>query len=257
MKNILQKGKLSRLEGGDSGKTFLLEFKGKRFVLRNYVDEKTATYYAKICRELKGSVPKVFFQEQNKLLFEYVEGRDCTKADALAVAARVGELCARINKLPKQGLEEKLNIKKSVSLLKKHQLLTTDELNTAKELYLELKKKLRPTVSMDFDDVYPENFRLDKKGNIYLVDIECMEPKIKGSGIGKAFIKWFKTLEERKQFLKGYARIARPEFLTQDMLTFLYLHFLMGNMVHKIVRKKKQNPKNPEVLRRILRGGTV
>lgn len=256
MKNILQRATRSKLPGAKSEGVFLLVYRGKKFVLRTYEDETTANRYAIICKRLRGFVPNICFQGKNQLLFEYIKGRDCTKADALRVARRVGELCARIHKLRKRGSLKQLNLQNSIALFKKHEILTNEELDTAKLLYLQLKRELKPNITMDLADIYPENFRL-RKGNLYLVDIECMEPKIKGSGIGKAFMKWFKTANERKQFIRGYSKIASPKFLTSEMLTFLYLNFLIGNMVHKIQRNKPQSTKNPILLRKILKGAAL
>src|SRR3989338_7736052 len=101
MKHVLKKGEISNLEGGDSEETFLVTYLGKKFVLRKYETVKEANYYASIHKKLEkyDILPKLHYKEKNKLLFEYIEGRDCKKRDALKFAYQVGRICGAINSL--------------------------------------------------------------------------------------------------------------------------------------------------------------
>lgn len=268
MKHILKRSKISKLSGGDSEETFLVEYGRDKFVLRVYETIKEADYNSLIHSKLKkyGFLPKLFYQEKNKLLFEYIEGRDCKKSDALKVAEQVGKICARINQLKIKGSKyAEKNIVSCLQLLKDYRFINEKQKEFLEKKYFELKKKSKPKISMDFDDIYPENFRL-RDGKVYLVDFEGFEPKIKGRGIGKGFLRWFRTPAQRKRFKKGYSSVTSSRFLTEDYLQFLYLCFTIFIIVYKIkstmrhpdIRKKKEiNPSDLQRLKKFIEGKRI
>ncbi len=259
MEHILKEGKISKLKGGDSGETFLVEYRKKKFVLRNYETKGEAEYYLLICKKLKqyGFLPEICYQEGNKILFEYIKGRDCRKSDAFKVAEQVGKICARINRLSiqKNRCKEK-SVTSRLQLLRDKGLIDEKQATFLEKRYFQLKKRARPSIAVEFTDVYPENFRL-RDGKVYLVDLEGFEKMIKGRGIGKAFLRWFRTPLQRKRFRKGYSSIASTGFLTEEYLQFLYLDFTIFIVSYKLKRRKEINPKDLQRLHDLTEGKTV
>ena len=88
-------------------------------------------------------------------------------------------------------------------------MIDGEKASNIKNLYISLKKKINPSIKLDANDVYPENFRL-RNGKVYLVDIEAIKPLFRGHGIAKSFVRWFKTLEQRKKFKEGYSQNFNP-----------------------------------------------
>ncbi|MDP3882283.1 MAG: hypothetical protein Q8Q31_05390 [Nanoarchaeota archaeon] len=250
MKHIIHKGNISKLRGGDSEETFLVRYCGKKFVLRIYEDRKTADYYVKVHKKLSkhGFLPALYYQEKNKILVEYIEGRNCKKSDALKVAAQIGKICALINQLRiKENRQKEKEISHLLHRIESNGLITDKESDYLENKYNLLKIKVKPKLAIDFDDVYPENFRL-RRGKVYLVDLEGFETKIMGSGIGKAFLRWFKTSKQRRKFRRGYASIASARFLTKEYLQFLYLNFTISIIAYKVKRNQKINPRDRDRL---------
>lgn len=259
MKHILKQGVISKLEGGDSGETFLVKFAGKSFVLRKYETKKEADYNILIHKKLKkyGFFPELYYQEGNNVLFEYIKGRNCKKSDALSVAKQVGKICARINQLKINSVDyEEKNVASRLKILQNKSIVSREQAVLLEKKYVELKRKVKPKIAIDFDDIYPENFRL-KKGRIYLVDIEGFELKIKGRGIGKGFLRWFKTPMQRERFKRGYASVASLGFLTKAYLQFLYLDFTIKNIAYKIRRKKEMRADDLDRLLRFINNKRV
>src|SRR3989344_3743171 len=181
---ILKEGKLSRLRGGDSGKTYQIRRGPQKYVVKEYETANLAKYYELIHRKLfrYGFLPRLYCRDKNKLVFEYIEGRDCKKPDASEVAFQVGRICAIINTLSVRGRERDYKpLKYALALLRKHQVFSEEDTVTLGKLYRLWKSRAHPEFAIDFHDVYPENFRLRKR-TVYLVDIENMEPKFKGRG---------------------------------------------------------------------------
>jgi len=259
MKNILKKGKITKLEGGDSEETFLIKHKGRKFVLRIYETEKEANYYDLIYKKLEkyNIFPKLYYKEKNKLLFEYIEGRDCKKSDALKVAFQVGRICALINGLNiKKRLFKLKPLRHAINIFRKNKSFKEYQLNQIERRYDRLKNNSHQPIALDFDDVYPQNFRL-RKGKIYLVDIEDINYKFKGAGIAKSFIRWFRTPKQRLNFRRGYESIVSMKFLSKKYLQFLYFNFLIFNMVYNIKKDKELNKKDFKLLMVILSGDEI
>ncbi len=254
MRDVLKNGKISKLAGGDTGHAFLLEYKGKKYVLRKFEDEKTAGYYFELCKKLQGHgfLPKIYFKEGKNIVFEYIEGRDCSKKDALKVAFQVGKICALTNKATSDkdyNLDERFI--SYIKDLENNSLIDKSGYSIALKMYHDLKKKINPKMVIDANDVYPENFRL-RDGKVYLVDIEAIKPMIKGFGIAKSFVRWFRTPKQRQNFKKGYSSVNSISFLTEDYLTFLYLNFLARSISIKIRLKTKLNLKDIERFRSLI-----
>ena len=254
MKDVLKNGKISKLTGGDTGHAFLLEYEGKKYVLRKFEDEKVAEYYFELCKKLEGQgfLPHIYYKEGKNIIFEYIEGRDCNKKDAVKVAFQVGKICSLINKIDSDenySLDERFV--SYLKDLKDNNFIDSNESSIAIKIYHDLKKKINPKIVMDANDVYPENFRL-RGGAVYLVDIEAIKPMIKGFGVAKSFVRWFRTPKQRENFKKGYESVQPISFLTEGYLKFLYLNFLARSVSIKIRLKTKLNPKDIEMFRALI-----
>jgi len=259
MKYVLKEGKISKLEGGDSGQTYLVNHNKKKFVLREYENEKAADYYVMVHKKLQqyGFFPNLYYKEKNKILFEYIDGRDCKKSDALKVAYQVGKICATINKLKLRSVDkDSKNVNYALELFRKNNFLNEEDIRALEVRYETMRNKLKPKLTVEFDDVYAENFRL-RKGKVYLVDIEDIDYKYQGRGIGKAFLRWFKTKKQRQKFKQGYESIASMKFVTEDYLQFLYLNFLTFSLAYKVKNRKNINPKDKIRLIKIINGEKI
>lgn len=251
MKHIIKNGKRSHLRGGESGETFLVEYRKKKFVLRNYETKDEADYIMNIYKKLRryGFLPEIYVQDGKSLLIEYVEGRDCTKRDTSKVALQVGRICGLINHLKMKGIRLKERSMSSIfKTLREYRIIDEKSYHILQSRYTLLRKKIHPTLAIDFDDVYPKNFRL-RNGRVFLVDLEDFDMKVKGSCIGKAFLRWFKKPAQREKFLKGYGSIASIDFLTEDYLQFLYLNFTLYIVAYKLKYNKEINPNDLRRLR--------
>lgn len=243
---ILVKGQTKLLPGGDSKETFLVNYKRKKFVLRKCSNKKRANELAFICNNLEryDILPKLLYQEGKNLMFEYVKGRACKKSDALKVAQEIGKICALINKLPNKN---SFNFDKRffgyLETLNEWGLFAPEEIKKINKIYTDFRRTIKPKIILDANDVYPENFRL-RRGKVYLVDVDAIKPLLKGFGIGKGFVRWFKTPKQRERFKKGYCSIAPVNFLNDNYLKFILLNFLARNISSSIRLNKKVNIKD-------------
>ena len=256
MLKLLKEGIISYLPGGDTKHTFLLQHQENNYVLRIFKNKDTADYYVAICKKLftYNFLPSIYGQHGKKVLFEYIKGRDCKKQDASRVALQVGRICAFINKLKnKNPYNADKRFFSYITTLKNKKVIATEKALDIKKLYLSLKKKVRPKITLDANDVYPGNFRL-RKGKVYLVDIEAIKPLFKGYGIAKSFIRWFKTPKQREKLKEGYTSVAPINFLTADYLQFLYLSFLVRSIALKLRLPTPLNVEDLQRLNRLLKG---
>ncbi len=93
------------------------------------------------------------------------------KEDALRVAQQVGRICGLINKLKNEVYyDADSRFFSYIETIKRKKLIDGEKASNIKNLYISLKKKVRPKIKLDTNDVYPENFRLRKR-KVYLVDI--------------------------------------------------------------------------------------
>jgi hypothetical protein len=239
MKKILNEGKISKLIpdsgfGGLSGEVHLLEHNCEKYVLRKCPNLKTADKYLRIYSSLKKYefLPKLLWRDRTKIIFEYIGGRDCKKDDALKVAFDIGKMAGIINNLgnPRKinyDIDEKFLSK--LYLLEKKEVLLSEVVRKIEDEYQSLKKKAKPKLCIDINDITFSNFRIFN-GKTYLVDIEAIKLCPRGVGIAKGFLKWFKTPLQRKRFLEGYNSISDSNFLTKDYKNFIYLYHLVHNI---------------------------
>ena len=246
MKEALKKGKIKRIlsdegEGGVSREAHLLEYDGKKYLLRICQSKATAKYHEKNYRRLEkyGFLPKLLYSEENKLIFEYIHGRDCKRNDAIKVAYEIGKIAGTINKikLDKNEIEDfnKKFYKKLRGLLRAKKI-DKDLFNQIKKKYSSLTKKVNPKIALEATDIGANNFRIHK-GKVFLVDIEMLRSSFKGRGIAKGFIKWFKTPGQKEKFKEGYSSVSSMKFFTKDYETFIYIFYLVTNAHAKHARE--------------------
>ena len=249
IKKILEKGKISKLASdtgkeGWSGEVHLSKHKGRKYVLRICKDLERAKRYEIVSRKLEkyGFLPKFLGRIDNKILYEYIEGRDLRKKESCDVIKQVGKICARINKV-KASANVNKRFKKWILGIKaiKRPLLSNKEISKSQSLYNRLKKKLKPKIVLDAADTNPKNFRL-RKDKVYIIDIEAINPTVKLFGVGKAFLKWFKSPEEQKFFKEGYRSVDSLMFFTKDYEDFIYLNFLVQDVYLATLHGKKYKP---------------
>lgn len=254
MKHWIKKGKISILMpegegGGLSGEVHLIEYDGKKYVLRRCLNVKKAKLYESISRQIekKGFLPKFLGREGKDVLYEFIEGRDLKQNEKLNMYYQLGKIGGHINKIsfnyntdrelyrtlkelesgtynpsPKVLMRRKLSKIKS----KPKKVLTNKKRNTILRLYHLLKKEVNPKITLDISDFVPGNFRL-RKGKVYLVDIESIKPRIKGSGVAKFFLKWGDTSNKKKGFKKGYQSVASLKYLDSKYEDLCYLTFII------------------------------
>lgn len=224
--------------GGMSKEVHLINFNKERYILRKCQNKKRADRYQEISIELKkyNILPKLLYRDKNKLLFEYIKGRDLKLKDANKVAYEIGKICGIVTKI-KIGHKYNFNEKfyKKLIYLKNRKVLTNLEFRQIKEKYKKLIRKIKPQLRVEIDDITPNNFRLSK-GKIYLVDIEAIKYQPKGICFGKSFLKWFKTPKQKEKFQRGFNSVSSSRFLNKQYQEFIYLYFLINNIYGKVKR---------------------
>lgn len=261
MKHLLKKGKISLLlsetGGGLSGEVHLVTHCGEKYLLRKCAKlEKAKTYeeHAKRFEKL-GFLPKMLGRFGKNVLYEYVGTRDARDKESPEIFRKIGKIAAQINKFKQKGDVDK-RFKRQIEELvtgkfafsgkviakraklkvykKPEPVFSRPQADKILKVYELLKKKAKPTMALDINDVTKDNFRIGKNNKVHFVDIEAIKPRIKGFGIAKFFIQWGDTEQKRKNFLHGYASISSTKFLTEEYLDFLFLNFLMQRINYNV-----------------------
>ena len=249
MMRILKQAEITRTKLGDSGQTFLVKYKDKKFILRRCNNKKEADFYIQIYKKLNKYkfLPKIIERSKENILFEFIEGRNCRKSEGKKIIYQVGKICACINKIRFRKFDINKKAYYNLKTLLDKNVINKEKFEKIKGLYNKLKRKIKPKAAIDSNDVYPENFRL-RRGKVYFIDIEAIKPRLKGQGIAKAFIRWFKTSKQKEEFKRGYNSVSSIKFLTEDYLRFCYLNFLLQTIGIKL---RKGREFNKEDLKRI------
>ncbi len=249
MRRILKEAKITKTKLGNSGQTFLVKYRNKKYILRKCDNKNEADFYIKIYKKLKryGFLPKILGKNKENILFEFIEGRNCRKNDSPEVIYQVGKICAYINKIGFRKFDIDKKAFYNLGTLLDKRIIDKEKFKEIREFYNRLKAKIKPKAAVDPNDVYPENFRI-RSGKVYFIDIEAIKPRLKGQGIAKAFIRWFKTSKQKEEFKRGYNSISSIKFLTEDYLRFCYLNFLLQTIGIKL---REGRDFNKEDLKRI------
>jgi len=228
--NILSRGRIKRLfsvlGSGTTGEAHIAILNNKKYLLRICKDKETALRYTRLYKKLKrfGFFPKLIESEGKYLLFEYLIGRDLKEKEDKKNIFQVGKICGQINKTKSYGkYEDKFLLK--LEEVNKLKIFPLGVVEKVRERYNGLKRKIGPKIGLDAGDVTHDNFRLSN-GKVYFVDIEAIKYQIKGIGITKAFISWFKQKEERESFRKGYNSVYSMNFFSKDyfeLCSFIFL----------------------------------
>ncbi len=280
MKHILKEGQITLLlpdeetGGGLSGEVHLVTYNNKKYVVRRCSKVSIAKRYEEISKKFGkyNFLPKFLGRFGKDVLFEYIEGRDLTKIESLNSLEQMGRIAGYINKIKIKGnvskrfnqqlrelrtgvyrLTTKERIKlKRVKNRKFKVFLQKEQVKKINKVYNLLKNKLNPSLALDINDVSPNNFRIDKNGKVYLVDIEGIKPRIKGFGFAKFYLKFGKTSKRRNAYLKGYNSVNSTKYLTEEYLDFIYINFFIQRILYNIKIFNKDYKKTLKRLNKIL-----
>lgn len=237
IKEILKKAKIKSmsLEGGigSTGEAHLAVLNKKKYLLRICKDNETAEKYFKYYNKFKkyNFLPRLLDKKDHYLLFAFINGEVCNHKETKKVIAQIGRICAIINKSKeKWNCEEYFS--KRIAKIEEKKILDRGRIDKVKELYLNLKTKVRIQTSLDANDVTNDNF-IKKTGKVYFVDIEAIKPTIKGYGIAKAFFSWFKEEKEREYFREGYNTISPISFFNTNYMKLATLLFIVQRLNFK------------------------
>lgn len=234
---ILERGKIKRLASSTSGTTgeaHIAVFEGKKYVLRICSDEKTAKWYAFLHKKLDkfDILPRLLEHDGKYLLVEYLEGRDLKENESKENIKEVGKICAIVNNIKYKGKYEDRFLFKLKEILDMG-VISREKAREIEELYRRLKKKTSIKLSLDIGDCTNDNFRISRTGRIYFVDIEGIKYHIMGMSIAKAFLQWFKTDGERKEFIRGYNLEHSFVYFNKDYRDLCSIIFLVQRIRFK------------------------
>lgn len=248
-----------KIEGGGlSGEVHLLKYKNKKYVLRKAQNLKQAKYYEFISKKLEkfGFLPKFLGRYGKNVFYEYIEGRDFRKnevakkfEDLRRIAAYVNSL--KTNKNPERHfmlllkqlntgkfqttdkierrkmLDKKFGIKRNIY---NKSLFSNKKTKNIKDIFVELKKDLKPETTLDVHGILPGNFRVTKNQKVYFVDIDAIKFSYRGFGIIICFDRFGKKKDKIKFFEKGYSSVSSFDFFTEKYEDFLSIYFLISKI---------------------------
>jgi thiamine kinase-like enzyme len=240
-----------------SGEVHLVQYDDKKYVVRRCRELSKARLYEDISKKFEkyGFLPKFLGRFGKDVLYEYIEGRDLREKEEMKVFEQIGKISAHVNKFKIKGDTDK-RFKKQLNELvsgefdfgvketerrkrnkvkkKPKPIFSEEKEKQINYVFNLLKKKSKPIMALDANDITPGNFRLGKNGRIYFVDIEAIKPRIKGFGIAKFYLQWGKTPARVKAFNKGYSSISSMKFLTQEYKDFIFLNFIIQKINYSI-----------------------
>ncbi len=261
MKQILAKGKISVLnsdsgDGGWSGEAHLIEHGGMKYVVRKCRTLERAKSYEEFEKTFgeQNILPKFLGRDSKNVFYEYIKGRDLKHKETKDIIYQVGQIAGHINNVKiKYPLDKKFEInieelltgnvasehkrvyienRKASIITNPRSLISKEEYREIMDFYQTLKRKTKPKMALDANDINPSNFRL-REAKVYFVDVEAIKQRVKGFGIGKSFTQWLKTKREQDYFKEGYSSVAPIDFLTKDYEIFLRLIFLAQSSNYK------------------------
>jgi len=228
IEDILKDGMITLItpvQGGLTKEVHLAEYRGERYILRRC--NGNADRLVRVSEGMRGTgvVPKLLERRKGDLLYEFIEGRDLTYDD-VDLAYEVGRIAGLATKIPPSDCPDvDGKFFKSLRYLVEQEIVDPETGKRILEEYARLKPDQMES-SKEVGDLIPGNFRISDSG-VFLVDIDSVYTDLKGNCFAKAFLKWFKPLECRREFLRGYEEFADSGFLTRDYLQFVYLNFLV------------------------------
>lgn len=272
MKEMIRKGEISILLpeedcGGLTGEVHLVTYDDKKFVIRRCKKLATARYYEELSKKFEkyGFLPKFLGRYGKDVAYEFIKGRDLRDSERLSVFEEIGKIAGMINSVKSNknaDLEFYNNLNELVSgnyrftekvatrrarnkiTKKPKKVLKNKKADEIKKVYLKIKKIVKPKITLDAGDFIPGNFRM-RKGKVYLVDIECIRPLIKGQGISKFLRFWGDTPQRERAFMNGYSKYIKPEIKKEEYKDLIDLRFNVQALWFRtqVARKFKENLK--------------
>jgi|TARA_Y100000310_G_C20460866_1_gene705292 hypothetical protein len=227
-------------KGGWSGETYLVEEKGKKYVVRKCKTLKKAKHYETIEKKFGKYkiLPKLIRRNKKNVIYEYIEGRDLKHNESIKIINQVGKIAAIVNKI-KSKESSKTRFNKQLTDIK----FNKEKIKVIKQIYKNLESQLKPKTTWDLNDLNSDNFRINKEGQVYFVDIEAIKSRVKLYCIGKGFMRWFKTKKEQENFKKGYNSISSVKFFTDKYKDFIDFNFLIEELRYKKIYGKNYKPR--------------
>lgn len=254
MANIVKKGKYSEFDNGESGLTKLVEYNGKKYVLRKFKTKRKSDQVYEIYKKLEkfGILPKLYYRRGNNFIFEFIPGRECKKPpENLDVIKQVAKICAIVNKLKVNSVSDvDGSFRKALNVILKGKKISPKQLVVLKKVYFTKKEEIRPSLVLEVWDVHSGNFILYKK-KVYLVDVGGIRVDYKGLGIIKS-LSWFKTGKQRSTFRKSYDSVASIKYMDEDYTNFLIFYYYINSLSERILKNKEWEKSSKERLTKAL-----
>ncbi|MBI4140484.1 hypothetical protein HY485_01460 [Candidatus Woesearchaeota archaeon] len=226
-RNIVRAVKVESLGeiAGLSGQTFKVTGSdGKRYKLHYADGWFAAREIEKTVEKLPHLFPKCYGREGRFLLFDWIEGRMLTKEEKNPeVYRRLGEWCADVHNLNevKKGNIDKYFFERLGKI--PASIVSNEEKARITWIFEGLRKEIDVEIVVELHDIIPENFMVDKKGRMYLVDEGAFMHRIKGLGIAKALMKWIIDPKKRAAFWEGYTQKHSNDYFDNEYERFVML----------------------------------
>jgi hypothetical protein len=205
-----------------SGNSFKITAAGRNYKLRCCDSEAAAEHIKDNIKKLPKYFPKFISQEGQFVLFDWIDGNileNHTIQDCYFIGKMMGEahelglIAENIN--PHSFFNSRIETLRTV--------FSEEIIEKIMSKYAQLTEKLKLDVVLEFSDVHQRNFIKNKNGEIYYVDEEGFDYKIKGLGIAKPLFTqaWIKTQEEKDAFWKGYNEHHSSDYFDKDYEKFI------------------------------------
>lgn len=242
MKDVILKGEYKEFANGESGLTKLIDYKGKKYVLRRFKTKKESKECKKIYSKLErfGFLPKLLYSKESNFIFEFIPGRECKKPpENLEIVRQVAEIYALVNKTKYNFSIKNLDkiFYKSVNTILCKKRINKNESLKIKKAYKKFKFQVNPVPSLEVWDVHQGNFILNRK-KVYLVDVGGINVNFKGIGIIKSY-SWFKTNRQRKAFEEAYNKILPIKFMNESYTNFLIFVYYVNSISERMLKEKE------------------
>jgi len=240
---LIKNAKVTRNKLAKTDELYWIEKDNKKYVLRIFKDKKHLNRCLQLYKKLgnKEFLPKLLASKKNKIIVEFIDGRECTKKDASSLAEKIGRICGIINKIKKIGdYTTEKNFAGYIKAMIKEEYISEKFAKKINDFRANLTKKIKLEITMDANDLYPKNFKVFNN-KVYMVDIGAIKPLPKGLGIAKGFSRWFKTPEQQQKFLSGYGKENSLKFFTKDYKKLITLQFLMRRLGIRAIMKLNTN----------------
>ena len=126
--------------------TKLVEYNGKKYVLRKFKTKRKSDQVYEIYKKLEkfGILPKLYYRRGNNFIFEFIPGRECKKPpENLDVIKQVAKICAIVNKLKVNSVSDvDGSFRKALNVILKGKKISPKQLVVLKRFILQRRKRL-------------------------------------------------------------------------------------------------------------------